>query len=265
MANVFGILTAIVLALSAFIAYQNKKAYENEISETANQKGKLRESEKRLKTAKDNLASTIAERTGVDEENLRLTGVEATQKKDNEDLNQQISAKTTKTAANKEQLDKFREQTSKIGDVKELASKMRQTNSDLEELAQSIKATDDKLANLTADNNKTEAHATAIKKKFETISNVLSLPTLNTRIRSIYPSWGFVTLAAGNNGGVVANSTLDVVRGSNVIAKLMVTAVESNSASASIIPDSMAQDVTLMVGDRVVPSQKSAAPQPSKN
>jgi len=81
---------------------------------------------------------------------------------------------------------------------------------------------------------------------------------LKTRIRSIYPNWGFVTLAAGNNAGVVANSSLDVVRDGETVAKLLVTAVESSSASASIVPDSLAPDVTLSVGDQVIPGQVAA-------
>ena len=84
-----------------------------------------------------------------------------------------------------------------------------------------------------------------------------SLPTLNTRIRSIYPTWGFVTLASGNNGGVITNSTLNVLRGDETIAQLLVTAVERNSASASIIPDSVAPGITLNVGDRVVAATKT--------
>jgi hypothetical protein len=36
MANVFGILTAIVLALAGFVAYQNKARYETEISNPGN-------------------------------------------------------------------------------------------------------------------------------------------------------------------------------------------------------------------------------------
>ena len=55
----------------------------------------------------------------------------------------------------------------------------------------------------------------------------------------------------------MTNSILDVVRNGSVVAKLMVTAVESGSSSASIIPDSLGEDVTLMVGDRVVPTQDS--------
>lgn len=258
MANVFGILTAIVLALAGFVAFKNKAAFEVEIRNTATEKGKLAASQLRFKTAQDSLAATIAKRTEVDAEVVKLTEEETAQKKTNADLKSQIESKTATAASNKEKLDEVREKTAKIGDLKELASKMRSTNAELEELAQNISSNEAKLANLTAENTQTEAQAEAMRTKFETMSSGRSLPTLNTRIRSIYPTWGFVTLAAGNSSGVVTNSTLDVVRDDSVIAQLMVTAVERNTASASIIPDSIAQDVTLMVGDRVIPTQKTA-------
>jgi hypothetical protein len=261
MANVFGIITTIVLLLAGFVAYKNKAAYENEISVTASEKDKLAVSQKRFNTAKDDLAMTIADRTDVEAEIAKLTDEEAAQKKANADFVSQRDSKTAQTASNKEKLDEIREKTAQVGDLKELAAKMRSANAELEELSQEISAADAKLANLTAQNNQAESQLNAMKKKFETISSGQSLPTLNTRIRSIYPSWGFVTLATGNSGGVVTNSTLDVVRDGSTIAKLLVTAVERNSASASIIPDSIAQDVTLMVGDRVIPAQAAAAAQ----
>lgn len=253
MANVFGILTLLVLLISGFVAWKNQGKYEFEISETATQKSNLATSQKRFETARSNLADTIAKRTETDAEVVTLTEQEATQRQGNENLKQQIEVKTRKAASNKEQLDDIRDKTAKIGDLKELASKMRATNAELEELSQNITATEAKLANLTSINQQTESQADAMKKKFEIISSGKSLPTLDTRIRSIYPSWGFVTLAAGNNGGVVANSTLDVVRNGTPVAKLLVTAVERGTASASIIPDSVAPETVLMVGDRVVP------------
>jgi archaellum component FlaG (FlaF/FlaG flagellin family) len=291
MANVLGILTFIVLGLAAFVAYKNKELYQAEITVTGGKKEKeaafelgrnpdpskqgeldeLRKTEKgnlgynegRLALAKATLDATFAKRTGVDEENVNLATTEAAQKKTNAGLESEKSEKTAKTASNKEKLDEIREKTSKVGNIQELASKMRQTKADLEELAQSIAANEAKLANLTAMNVQTEASADGMKKNFEIFNSVQSLPTLNTRIRSIYPTWGFVTLASGNNAGVVTNSTLDVVRDGTVIAKLLVSSVEGSSASASIVPDSLAQDVTLMVGDKVVASAK--AEQPEKN
>jgi hypothetical protein len=257
MANWFGILTTVVLLLAGFVAYKNKAAYELEISNTATQKENLAASQKRFDVARDDLAATLSERTEVDAEVLKLAEEETAQTKTNAELKSKVEEKTTETASNKQKLDEIRDKTAKIGDIKELASKMRSTNAELEELSQNISATEAKLANLTAQNTQVEGQINGMKKKFELISSGQSLPTLNTRIRSIYPTWGFVTLGAGNAGGVVANSTLDVVRDGSTIAKLLVTAVERNSASASIVPDSMAQEVTLMVGDRVVPSRKA--------
>jgi predicted nuclease with TOPRIM domain len=257
MANIFGILTAIVLALTAFVAYKNKAAYERTISETATQKDNLSKSKTRLKTAKENLKATQEKLAETEADIAKLTEDSATQTKANDDLKLQIDAKTAKVASNKQQLDEIREKTAKIGDVKDLAAKMRETRAECDDVTQSVAETEAKLANLTSENTQAESQVNAIRGKLDLMSSGQSLPTLNTRIRSIYPTWGFVTLAAGNNSGVVTNSTLNVVREGNTIAQLLVTSVERGSASASIIPDSVSQDVTLMVGDRVVAAPKT--------
>ncbi|MFN5868665.1 MAG: hypothetical protein ACK46A_04980, partial [Akkermansiaceae bacterium] len=69
---------------------------------------------------------------------------------------------------------------------------------------------------------------------------------------------GFVTLANGYQSGVTGGSSLDIVRDGAVIGKLMVTTVERSSASASIVPDSLAPDITLRVGDEIVASPSKA-------
>lgn len=259
MANVFGILTAIVLALSAFIAFKNKAAYEAKITETSEEKSKLVKTKARLDAAAEVVAVRPAEITTMDGEVATLTAEESAQTKKNEDLKAKADDTTTKIAANKQKLDEIREKTAATGDLQELASKMRATNSELEELSQSITESNAKLANVTAQNSASDAQVASAKSKFDNYSSGQSLPALNTRIRSIYPNWGFVTLAAGNSSGVVSNSTLNVVRGGETVAQLLVTAVETNSASASIVPDSLGADVTLMVGDTVVPGLKAAS------
>lgn len=260
MANVFGILTLFVLLSAGFLALKNKEKYQLEIEETAKRKQELKVSQERLETARKNVADTIDERKGVDEEVVTLTEEDNAQRESNEKLKKDIESKTAEVENNKQELDTIRDKTAKIGDLQDLASQMRTTKNELEELQQNITASEAKLANLTAVNEQTETQSGNMKTKFEIISSGRSLPTLNTRIRSIYPTWGFVTLAAGNNGGVVSNSKLDVVRGDTVIAQLLVTSVERSSASASIVPDSLAPDTVLMVGDRVVPTKPEEKP-----
>ena len=268
MANVFGILTAIVLALSAFIALKNKAHYETTISDAATKKDLLVKNQARLQTAKGVLEALPAEITTVNADVEKLTAAEGAQQKANAGYKEVAEAKSAKVAANKEKLDGIRVKTDGTGNLKELASKMRTTNTELEELGQSISNAEAKLANLASQNTSSEAQVGEVKVKFENFTSGQSIASLKTRVRSIYPNWGFVTLASGNNAGVVANSTLNVVRGGETIAKLLVTAVESSSSSASIVPDSLASDATLMVGDRVEaapkpPAKISAAPTPT--
>lgn len=258
MANVFGILTAIVLALSAFIALKNKGQYETTIADTAAKKDLLVKNQARFDTAKGVLSALPAEISGVNAEVEKLTAAEGAQQKANAGYKDAAEAKTAKVAANKQKLDGIREKTNGTGNIQELASKMRTTNAELEELGQSISGAEAKLANLASQNTSSEAQVGEVKVKFESFAGGQSIASLKTRVRSIYPNWGFVTLASGNNAGVVANSTLNVVRGGETIAKLLVTAVESSSSSATIVPDSLASDATLMVGDRV-----EAAPKPT--
>ena len=260
MANVFGILTAIVLALSAFVAFKNKAAYQTDLAETQNQKELLAKSETRLAKDEGILAALPPEIQGIEDESDTLTSQETAQKKVNDDLTTQIKSKDDQKTADKEKLDGIREKTAKVGNIKELAAKMRETNTAIMELTQSIGDNEANLANLTAQSTSTQAQISTTKSKFEDFAASRSLPSLNTRIRSIYPSWGFVTLAGGNNVGVVAGSTLNVVRNDSVIAKLLVSGVEATSASASIVPDSIDDGATLMVGDRVVPGIKETKP-----
>ncbi len=258
MAKLFGILTVIALALSSLIAFKNKAVFEADILETKNQHGLLVKSETRLKEAKIVLEALPGERALVDADVEKSTATEVAEQAANEKLKSQVEATTAKITANKEKLDGIREKTSKIGDLKELASKVRASNVEIEGLGHSIATAEAKLANLVAQGAAAGTQVVQVKTQIENFSSGQSFATLKTRIASIYPNWGFVTLAAGNNAGVVTNSSLNVVRGDQVIAKLLVTAVESSTASASIVPNSMGTDVTLMVGDQVVPGQEVA-------
>ncbi|MGL4398686.1 MAG: hypothetical protein ACRCXD_02350 [Luteolibacter sp.] len=265
MANLFGILTAIVLAISALVAFKNKSAYDANLTKATELEGQLLASQKRLKAVNEIVEGLPVENKDTEEEIVALTAAELAATKANDALKAEAEPLTAKIAANKEQLDAIRAQTEQVGDLKGLSSKMRAANAELEELTQMISAAEAKLANLTSQASISDARVTEGKRKIEDLSTGRSFPNLKTRIRSIYPNWGFVTLASGNNAGVVTNSTLDVVRGGETVAKLLVTAVESSTSSASIIPDSLSSDATLMVGDMVVPGQRTVTPAPSAN
>ncbi len=258
MANILGIFTAIVLAVAAFVAMKNKDRLDTEIINRETESQNLAKSQDRLKAAQEVLKQLPIDRSGVDEQATVKTEEETGLKESNDALRSKIESQTSMVNSNKGKLEDIREKTKMIGNIRELADKMRSMRVELEELDQSISSDDATLANLTALTTAAQAQEASQRADLDNLTKGESLPSLRTRIRSIYPAWGFVTLSDGNNAGVLANSTLDVVRDGETVARLLVTAVETRSASASIIPDSIGENVTLMVGDRVVPGTKSA-------
>lgn len=256
MANVFGILTAIVLAVAAFFAFKNRDAYGNELIHRKIAQDLLAATEKRLGIAETDLASTTEERVKTDGQVVTLRGEEADRKKSNAALKSNIDGKKQTADSNKKELDQIREKTEPIGPISELASTVRALRSAINELKDGIATNEGKLANLSDENTRVEG----VIQVLNTVNGLVARRESyfsKTRIQSIYPNWGFVTLGAGSVAGVVANSNLEVVRDGVAVAKLLVTAVENNTASASIVPDSLAQDTVLMVGDQVVASHKS--------
>jgi len=76
-------------------------------------------------------------------------------------------------------------------------------------------------------------------------------PTFRSRVTAVNPDWGFVTIGAGNGSSVVRQAKLDVVRGSAVIGKVIVTSISPNSAAAEIVPGSVAPGDSILPGDQV--------------
>jgi hypothetical protein len=259
MANILGIFTAFILAVAAFVAVKNNARFEEEIADRATEEASLAKSQDRLKAALEVLSRPAIESAELAAQFAAKTEEETALKESNDAIKVETERKTDTIEANTRKLDEFREKIAKVGDIKDLGPKLKTMRAEVEEFTQSISDNEATLANLNAQDAATAADAKRRTEQLETQSRGESLPTLKTSIRSIYSTWGFVTLNAGNNAGVTANSTLEVVREGAAVARLLVTSVESGSASASIIPDSVAQDVTLMVGDRVVPGSKKAA------
>ncbi|MFT4175375.1 MAG: hypothetical protein QM627_01855 [Luteolibacter sp.] len=260
MANILGISTAVVLALSAFVAFKNKQAYTNELEKDAQAVAALEKNKSTLADRENELSVLPDDLAAVEAESSALKKQEEDLKKS---LDEQKALKEQKAAAiesNKAKLNAIREQSGQLGDIKGLVDQLKTADQEQEALAEQVAAAEAQLANLTAQSNQAQQRAEALKANLERIANNESSANLRTSVRSYYPAWGFVTLSGGGRAGVVAKSTLDVVRDGQTIAKLLVTSVETSSASASVIPDTMAPDVTIQAGDLVVPGSKVPKP-----
>ena len=258
MATTFGILTFLILGLSAFVSYRNNQRLDLEI-ENKNISLKDKDTnQKELKRVEGILAGLLEEIPKIQEETRVALEEEAKLKEQNLNLKAAVDSKTKKIASNDREYEETKNKLLLVGEPTGLVSKSKDMRVQSQELDELIKNKEAKLANLNAENVSAADLASRLKFNLDTIGRGESLPSLKTKIRHIYPNWGFVTLANGYQSGVTGGSSLDIVRDGAVIGKLMVTTVERSSASASIVPDSLAPDVTLRVGDEIVASPSKA-------
>ncbi len=259
MANIFGILTTVILLLSLFVASKNKTRYEDEIVRVIAEKDRLTVSQERLATAQKKLADLEEAIPLAQARTAELIAQVEEQRAANTRQETQLQTKTSEVSRNRDRIAELQQQLDSSGNLEELVQRLRALQTEIT----ALKTGDDGLPARIANLDRMAAQAAEIAANTATAAAVLdgyargeSRPGLTTRIRSIYPNWGFVTLAAGGVSGLAGNSTLDVIRNDQMIAKLQVTAVEANSATATIVPGSLADDVTLAVGDTVIPGTR---------
>lgn len=253
MANVFAILSALALAAAAFLAMKNKEAYVTEIDLRKKEENRLATSTAHLKDLQEQFAKTETERKDTEAATVTLRETEAAQQKKNKAIEEDIASKKTETDSNASKISEIEDQLKEVGNIEELVGKVKRTAAEVERLTGEIASNDASLADLTSEKTRTEAVIAKYREIDGNYSNQRSFFS-STRISSIFPAYGFVTLPIGNSSGVVSGSSLDVVRDGAVVAKLRVTSVEAGRCAAAIVPDSLAQDTVLMVGDRVVPT-----------
>jgi hypothetical protein len=259
MANIFAAITAVLLLASAFVAYKNQQAFEKEVADSEEQQRNLDTNRNTLSGLIKDRDDTHDERVGVEEDTLAQQKVEEERKSGNDGLQQQIGLKKQEVESNASKISDIEEQTKELGDIRDLAEKVQRLRTTIAGLEDDKAGMEAKLAGLLGQKSSTEGTIEGFRDIDDAFAKQRSYFT-SASISGIFPTWGFVTISAGNSAGVVTNSTLDVVRDGEVVAKLKVRSVEASRASADIVPDSMAEDSALMVGDKVVPSAAVEAP-----
>lgn len=261
MANVFAILSALALAAAAFFAVKNKESYNNQIQSRQTAEKNLARSQDRLETTTNKFNATEADRKSTQEEVVELKGKETAQQKKLQTMQSDVEDKTATSEANAKKIADIQEKLKETGEIEEIAGVLKRTSEEIEALSQEIASNKAMFADLSSERVGTEQTIAGYRDRSQSFADRRSYFS-STSIGAIFPAYGFVTLPVGASGGVVPGSDLNVVRDGAVVAKLRVRSVELGRAAAEIVPDSLAADTTLMVGDRVEPSKD--APKPEK-
>ena len=255
MANTFGILAALILAFSAFVAHKNKEEFEKQKLATEAESARKDRNQKTFEGLITDIDGLTQEKIDANKERDDFQVKLDEQIKVNETILADSKSKQSEldsvTASLKEKKDTLVE----LGEIKELAPKIERLKSSITEL-------EDQVAILTAGNSRLNGEKTSTANSSNSASEELSRinsgksdPAMKTKIRSYDPSLGIVTLSGGMSVGVIGGSKVKVMREGEKIADMNVTAVSANSATADIIRATLAEGENVSVGDTVVPAE----------
>ena len=265
MANIFGILTAVVLLISAFLAWKNmgdetqeKVGYRGWITARQNMENDLARNENKLAETKQDLADTEAD---LGETNSRVDGLQTEVDAlvaENAKLKEEEAAKKQEADDKKAQVESARQKLAEVGNAEQAIADIKKLQADIASLKLGIGEKETTVANLEGTKVSTQDTIDGVREKIRYRVTQESEPGLVTYITGAFMNLGFVTLAHGDGSGVVKDSTLNVVRGNEVIGQLLVTSVERSTAAAGVVPDSFVDGARPRVGDRVVPAMPKA-------
>lgn len=260
MANIFAILTALVLAVSGYLAYANMgdetstppRGYKGWIKHRQDEEASLARNKGALADVQEKLNNTEAELADFQGKNKTLQVEVDEQLATNKELLAKSEAKKAEAESKAAEVTEKDDIIKSVGNADEIVAKLKRTQEQLAELDASIGEGTARRAALEAEKGSTQVVIDSVKAQINLRVSGKSDPALRTHVRSVYRGLGFVTIAGGDNKGIVKESTLDVIRDGEVVGKLQVTTVESTTSAADIVPDSLIAGGSIVAGDIVV-------------
>lgn len=259
MVNTFGILTAIILAFSAFVAYSNKGQFNTKVELTSAQQKDYDRNVETYNALLEDITSLedVTKETEVTRDvNL---GKLKEQTASNDALKADIASKESELTSTKNKVADAQEKLKELGDLEELAPKIERLQASIDELKKQVTTLNSQVERLQGEKSRTGEVLVAAKAKQSQITSGQSFPTMKTTIRSIDRRLGIVTLAAGIRSGVIGGSKVAVMRGGEKIAELNVKAVSANLATADVIQSTLQEGVNVGPGDIVIPVESASS------
>lgn len=165
------------------------------------------------------------------------------------------SKKLVETKDAKANLDKKLEE---LGGFKIIVAELKSLATKQKENALIIKQKQDVVSARMEEKKGTEDRIDYYKKETKKQENGLMDDAFSGSIAGVDPQFGFISINKGNGSKVVKGARLDVRRGSETIATLLVTRVLPSSSVCDIVTGSLAAGQSVQVGDRVVVSVSSS-------
>lgn len=251
-------LSAFILAVALFFAYQNQGRHKEELA----QKSRAEQNVKAVKQALEKAAEVKDKKT---KELADLTKQRTDTAEEVATTNSSVEQKQKEADATKKELEESQKQLAKLNEEIIKAGDIKKLLVEIEDLAKKVKETEAAIANQQQQLALAEEKFTGVNGQIVKLRELDARqkrgqvePTFNARVTQNFPEYGFVVLNKGNLGGAFANALLNVKRGKNIIAQLKVRDVEQQMSVADLIPGSLTSGESIRSGDLVV-----AAPLPT--
>lgn len=252
MAKTFAILSILITLFAGFVAYKNQELYIAEIATRQEREATNRNLNENLTRLKGEVTKN-KETLASEQQTLSSKKEEVADKtKKNNELAAEVTTKKADVAAREAQVAEAEKALGNRDELRDMITKLKSQRAELETLKTEIATNESSLNNLNSEQKRLDGVIAELREVTSWPVRKISNPKLRTTVKAVYPTWGFVTLSAGEDSGVIAGSILEVKREDATVARLLVTAVESGTAAADIVPEGMAGQPVVNPGDLVV-------------
>lgn len=258
MTKVLFILSAVVILVASFFAYQNGREFADVRTKIAN----INASVLSEKKTEEKLLRPNGEVSKVKAEIARIQGdqdIQAEKVKAQKNKFAQIEDEIKRTREELETKEKKKVELENLlkdlplgmkpDSLAEDINKLKKEKLEFEAMAESKKkdvaAEEDKVAGI-------QKRLDDVLHKIEDRSKNFERNSLTSRVVAVNYDWGFVIIDAGKAAGLTEQTKMIVTRGAQTVGKISIMSVEGKNSMAAIMPDATVNGQVIMPGDRVI-------------
>ncbi|TDU73292.1 hypothetical protein EI77_01762 [Prosthecobacter fusiformis] len=255
MTKVLFILSAVVMLVATFFAYQNGRAFAEVRQSVANTNSNVL---KELNAAKkivaevtqvSNDAEAVKQELDIEAEKIKSQKLKIVQAdNDTKRAQEDLDGRNSKLAELKIKLDKLPQGVKPetlVEDMNNIKKAIAELQTAAEMKKKEVDAEEAKVA-------ETRKGLDDLIRKIEDRKKGFDRNGLSAQVVAVNSDWGFVVVNAGQSKGITEATKLLVTRGTQTVGKLSIVSVEGNRTVANILPDTLAEGMTIAPGDRVI-------------
>lgn len=255
MTKVLFILSAVVMLVSCFFAYENGRKFTETRTQVAEVGRSLHAEIRNIEKLRDDAQAVKGKLAGLqgelDNESERLKAQKNKLAQAENEYTRVQEEFTAKSAKQKELAEKLAmlPKDMKVETLSEDINRLKKEKLDFESQAEmkkkEVAAEEEKVAGI-------QKRVDDVVHKIEDRRKNFDRNSLNARVLAVNHDWGFVVIDAGKSVGLTEQTKLIVVRGNMTVGKVSIMNLENGRAIASILPDAVANGEMIMPGDRVI-------------